>query len=585
MSTASRGAYVPPHLRNRTGLSSPSASSSSSPDGESNSSRAYKSAPTRSTHSRTPWSLPTQPLSSSDGSSSFSNKPSSYPSKRSASTNGHAQRTSHGRIGGGPASSPSLYIFGDSFVGPMKLLSDECVQIKTFKGSSAKGLNNPKSIKQVSKELVPILDHLLAPPPYAYVPSSGRWALLVFGNVDLQINYLWQLANKPLTEASIPSMFPGEKYNSNNDGEEGDSYEVNDRQSTDDSPTPLNVLATATETSVKGPALGPELFVKVVVDAYTSWLEREIINGPVGKRLAEGAEQRRNESSTTSSSIPLRRRPPPSKVLIAAALPPLIEDEMLPRIPEKYVDRLEEDHEKAQRALDRTSGEGRSRTPWAAKGTQSKEMSETDDHIEVGLSTLSVSDEPVPPSPVSLSSVSSDVSITVESHPSVETSTHSMTTAVSSTPTSAGNTKTPITDLLIHSPPLCTLPVRVQMTNNYNAALKSFCEKFPDVLGFVDISESMHTGSEAPSVHGEVDRNVWACPVDPTNVHPLWEPTLPLWMKALGEQGVPTSEWRISEDAEETFRAYEIDKRRRTEKRKGGSGEEGVEERIKLRDE
>lgn len=51
----------------------------------------------------------------------------------------------------------------------------------------AQGLNNPKSIKQVSKELLPILNSLMVPPPYAYQSSSSvkRSVMLVFGNVRL----------------------------------------------------------------------------------------------------------------------------------------------------------------------------------------------------------------------------------------------------------------------------------------------------------------------------------------------------------------------------------------------------------------
>lgn len=29
-----------------------------------------------------------------------------------------------------------------------------------------------------------MLNNLLAPPPYVYTPSTGRWALLIFGNVS-----------------------------------------------------------------------------------------------------------------------------------------------------------------------------------------------------------------------------------------------------------------------------------------------------------------------------------------------------------------------------------------------------------------
>lgn len=38
----------------------------------------------------------------------------------------------------GLAGSPSLHVFGDSFVGPMKLLSEQSVRVQTYKGASAK---------------------------------------------------------------------------------------------------------------------------------------------------------------------------------------------------------------------------------------------------------------------------------------------------------------------------------------------------------------------------------------------------------------------------------------------------------------
>lgn len=58
---------------------------------------------------------------------------------------------------------------------------------------------------------------------------------------------------------------------------------------------------------------------------------------------------------------------------------------------------------------------------------------------------------------------------------------------------------------------------------------------------------------------------------------------MPLWLEALKEVGVPTDGFGISKDAEETFRAYEKDKRRRTGLDDEAGEAEG--ERIKLRDE
>jgi len=291
-----------------------------------------------------------------------------------------------------------------------------------------------------------------------------------------------------------------------------------------------------------------------VLKAYTSFLEREIVNGPVGERIR-----------SRQPPGPGRRAPSPGKVLIAAALPPLVEDEVLPRIPEKYVERLEEDHEKAQKAMRRSMDSG-SRTPWS-RGSPVIKGTEKLDDIDVGLSTLSVTDTPGTPS--SSASNLSRTSSLFDSH-LMESSLASLITSPSDIP-GAKSAKTSITTLLAHDPPLCTLSVRTRMTDLYNEGLAAFCAKYPEILGFVDISPAMQP----------VDRATWACPVDPTNIHPLWEPTLPLWLKALAEYGVPTEGYSFTEDAEETFRAYEVDKKKRTEKRDG----EWAEERVKLRDE
>ncbi|WVF67633.1 hypothetical protein IAT40_002391 [Kwoniella sp. CBS 6097] len=686
-STPTKSVYVPPHLRNRP-ASTPSSSalasgpsSSQAPATPPSGSRAYSSAPNRSS-SRTPWSSsssaphPSSYQTNGGGPSSGSNyTPTrngngiSHPGRshfesigspnssrrsygltggREGNSDSNRSRSSHS-FGGGPngySTSPHLYVYGDSFVGPFKLLTEDCIKVQTFKGSSAKGLNNPNSIKQVSRDLVPILNHLLAPPPHAYMPSSGRWALLIFGNVDLQINYLWQLANKPISSLSAKSSAKESTTSdtsalaADEDDDETPSEPAQDKEGR--SRRPSNVLATATENSAKGPALGPEAFVENVIKAYTTWLEREIINGPVGKRLSENAQQHRSSEADSSTAVsspgPARRKlPPPSKVLIAAALPPLVEDELLPRIPEKYVERLEEDHEKAQRAFDRASAsasasaqedrEGGSRTPWAKSGNGLHDANghgdgsptprnvklpggRANDDLEVGLSTLNVSDNPgsllrpfsspsrddTPPTSASSSSNNSTLfdslgtarsastTATTDDFPTLSPSSVVGKTSSGSPAASPSSPpgKTPILTLLEHDPPLCTLPIRVRMTNQFNESLRSFCSQYPDVLSFIDISPAMFENQHTniPSSYGEVDRNTWACPVDPTNVHPLWEPTLPLWRKELEKEGLPTDGWRINEDAEETFKAYESDKRRRTER---GVAERS--ERIKLRDE
>lgn len=394
----------------------------------------------------------------------------------------------------------------------------------------------------MSNDLVPLLNQLLAPPPYSYLPPAGRYALLLFGNVDLQINYLWQLQHKPLVPAT---------WDERRDGEFVEASAVS---------TPLtaaeNVLANATENLGKGPALGPERFVDSVVNAYTAWLEREVVNGPIGRRAAEVAAQASGEGT---GRAPLRRLAP-TKVLVGAALPPLVQDETLPRIPEKYVERLEEDHAKAQRALERGS-ERISRTPWAKAPSLD---------IEDGMAKVSISKE------------------------NGNGNAHTNGTATPSTPSLDNPAKVSIADLLAHNPPLCTKPVRIEMTQRFNDALRAFCALHPTVLEFVDISadmlaldaaerEAAGEGAAEPEIPNEVDRAAWACPVDLSNIHPLWEPTLPLWLKKLKGLGIPTDTFSYAADAEETMRAYEEDKKRRTHKRDGEYGWEG--ERIKLRDE
>lgn len=402
--------------------------------------------------------------------------------------------------------------------------------------------------------------------------------------VDLQINYLYQLQHKTISAVSFSDK-EYEPITTRPSAETLLSDHEDSNVTEDDTPAESsNVLADATETSLQGPALGPDLFVQAVVKAYTTWLEREIVNGPIGQRIRSVAEQG-NSSRTTN-------RRPPSKVLIAAALPPLVEDHVLNRIPEKYVERLEEEHEKTAKAMGRTPSDlgDHSRTPWTRSGAATP--------VEVGLSTLTVSDSLEPPSPKSSSSSRSDSSRVSSAFEAVQSSQSTITTAssiaesetTSAKPTST-TSKTSIDSLLTHRTPLCTLPTRVRMTDLFNKLVSEFCDTHSDVLAFIDISPQMRQSETYQSQHGEVDRATWACPVDPTNIHPVWEPTLPLWLEALKGAGVPTDGFELNEDAEETFKAYELDKRRRTEKRDHEWSEEAEATRLskdragKLRDE
>lgn len=319
--------------------------------------------------------------------------------------------------------------------------------------------------------------------------------------------------------------------------------------------------------------------------AYTTFLEREVVHGPVGERLSSIAEKKRSSGVGQSTAVNGKDVGGPPKVFIAAALPPLIEDEMLPRIPEKYVERLEEDFEKQQRMVGRGwkphQGVGAGMSARADVGGGKDEGDLVD-----GLSLLRVSDKPVcrpevspGPSTTTSSSIPSSALDTPLTEPTASPTTFSADNG-NSNGNGSSKTKTPIASLLTHSPPLCTLPVRVRMTDQFNNLLSSFCAQYPDIFTFIDISPAMHLGSEAPSIHGEVDRGVWACPVDRTNVHPVWEPTLPLWLEALKREGMDTDTWKMCDDAEETFKAYEIDKRRRT-----AAAGYGGEISMKLRDE
>ncbi len=324
---------------------------------------------------------------------------------------------------------------------------------------------------------------------------------------------------------------------------------------------------------------------------------------------------------------------------------------MLSRIVEKYVERLEGDHEKAQRALmdkldiEIDGGEGNgSRTPWAVGSTITDDDSKPSDiqdtlshlHLETPIGETPHVDSPMSSISANKSELSAELSEqdgVFTAKTSTSNSTSPPTTGISSDSNSSvpGLSKTPISALLEHDPPLCTRQVRVRMTNMFNKGLKAFCDLHPDVLGFVDISPDILTPPDPGSVIKEVrsvstdidlnnietptvlsddretksevgvkaetlvsgsqdveaDRSLWACPVDPTNIHPLWEPTLPLWLRHLGSHGVPTEFYRITDDAEETFKAYEADKRRRAAEASFGSkvSNQGEISRVKLRDE
>jgi hypothetical protein len=153
------GAYVPPHLRNRTAASTSSQSTSHSSPSTSSSVSATQPSSNRTrqqstdrassstaSKSRTPWSRATTASTSRDRSQQSDPWP-VYDRQESAAgrPNGNNLNVSRTPSGSGQArqpvassSSPTLYVFGDSFVGPMKLLSNDCARKQTYKGASAK---------------------------------------------------------------------------------------------------------------------------------------------------------------------------------------------------------------------------------------------------------------------------------------------------------------------------------------------------------------------------------------------------------------------------------------------------------------
>ncbi|GAA5969146.1 hypothetical protein JCM11641_007485 [Rhodosporidiobolus odoratus] len=86
----------------------------------------------------------------------------------------------------GPGSSApdALHVYGDSFCSVFTLLGRKTV-VNKYKGASARGLNNPTSTLGVGPDLLQRLQ-----------TAGPSHALLMFGAVDLHVNYLWQLKAK-----------------------------------------------------------------------------------------------------------------------------------------------------------------------------------------------------------------------------------------------------------------------------------------------------------------------------------------------------------------------------------------------------
>ncbi|KDN42906.1 hypothetical protein RSAG8_06432, partial [Rhizoctonia solani AG-8 WAC10335] len=87
-----------------------------------------------------------------------------------------------------------LVAYGDSFVGPLKLLNRGRVLVKRFSGASAKGLGNRNSVSQTGVLVTQLLD--------THKPEQ---VLFVFGQVDLHILYFWKALKAQRDGSNPPS--------------------------------------------------------------------------------------------------------------------------------------------------------------------------------------------------------------------------------------------------------------------------------------------------------------------------------------------------------------------------------------------
>jgi hypothetical protein len=346
----------------------------------------------------------------------------------------------------------------------------------------------------------------------------------------LQINYLYQLQNRPLTDESFVHT---------DDLSEIISAVINGETKAEAEYT-VDTLANATETSTSGPAFGPLRFVEECFKAYATFLKKQIVYGAVGDRIRQ--------------SIAWRK--PTGRILIAGALPPLIEDGQLSIIPEKYVVRLESEHKVTQRQFEEDT---RQIVPSSPSSSASSRLGTP---VEATASSPSTPPSSIMSSPRAVKSV-------------------------------APHQRKAVYDLLHFSDtPLCDLPTRIAMTLRWNTLLSLFCAEFPDILTFVDVGPSMVRNNPSDfkaDFPAQVDRSRWADAKDPTNIHPSFEQTLPLWMAELTRHEVDVSRFEIVVDLELSARKYEDEKEvryeRASEERRLAAIRETLEESARLAEE
>lgn len=142
---AAPGRYVPPHLRNRQAQAPPAAG----PQGLHRNPVPASGGPARTTADRGDrWSSSSAPAAppAPHGRGWDRDVPPHHALPPHHPGHGSGPAHNHGGGGGGPpgrggggrGSGRSLFVFGDSFVGPFKLLRDDCAKTQTFKGASAK---------------------------------------------------------------------------------------------------------------------------------------------------------------------------------------------------------------------------------------------------------------------------------------------------------------------------------------------------------------------------------------------------------------------------------------------------------------
>ena len=356
--------------------------------------------------------------------------------------------------------------------------------------------------------------------------------------VDLNINYLFQLRTRPLE----PGSFTKEELSQLDGPFKAFTNYI--------PPAPEDeTRAVHSSNETAGCALGPKKFVQKIIKAYTEFIEREIVNGPVGQLLKDLAAEAKSPHHRNGG-------PSRSRVLIAGALPPMVKDQHIFRIQAKYI----EQH-----------ADGTSKSPPGPRPTKLTSISSRPENLS--LSTLSIQDKQDSPK----SSTSSPTSTSASASKSMFENdlSNSIHSSQSSSPEDQADNQAKLAEqtfkeMLNQSPDICSLPTRVDMIDDFNTQLREFCERYPDVLQYIEINDSMRqahpdhlvdtttTSPTSPSTSSPLSSSsgseadgemmIKGMPIikyyassadgDGANVHPTWERTYPLWLAKLREVGV-----------------------------------------------